>query len=213
MKWFKHDSDAHRDAKLKKLLIKYGLQGYGLYFYCLELIVNNIDESNLTFELEYDSELIAHDLNLSHELIQEMMTYMVNLGLFESDSGRITCLKIAKRLDKSMTSNSSVRKLIDSVRESHDSVMMPSSKVMLDKKRRDKKRSEEINTKARNRAVFVKPSIQEIREYATEASLTNLKPSEFFNYYESVGWVIGRQSKKMTDWKAAARGWNTRNMQ
>jgi len=28
MKWFKHDSDANQDAKLKKLRLKYGAQGY-----------------------------------------------------------------------------------------------------------------------------------------------------------------------------------------
>lgn len=31
----------------------------------------------------------------------------------------------------------------------------------------------------------------------------------FFDYYESVGWVVGK--KKMRDWQAAARGWQRRN--
>ena len=42
MKWFKHDSDANQDAKLKKLRLKYGAQGYGIYWYCLELIARNV---------------------------------------------------------------------------------------------------------------------------------------------------------------------------
>ena len=37
MKWFKHDSNANTDAKLKRVRMKYGMQGYGLYWYCLEI--------------------------------------------------------------------------------------------------------------------------------------------------------------------------------
>ena len=32
MKWFKHDTDASNDAKLKKLILKYGAEGYAIYF-------------------------------------------------------------------------------------------------------------------------------------------------------------------------------------
>ena len=38
MKWFKHEAAANMDAKLQEVLLDYGLEGYGLYWYCLELI-------------------------------------------------------------------------------------------------------------------------------------------------------------------------------
>ncbi|MCP3699064.1 MAG: DUF4373 domain-containing protein [Aliivibrio sp.] len=38
MRWFKHDSAAHIDARIKKVKHKYGIVGYGLYWYCIELI-------------------------------------------------------------------------------------------------------------------------------------------------------------------------------
>jgi len=100
MKWFKHDSDAGSDAKLRKLRMKYGAQGYGIYWYCLELIARNVDKNNLTFELEHDADLIADDFKLSAELVQEMMVYMSNLGLFENVNGIITCLKMETRTDE-----------------------------------------------------------------------------------------------------------------
>lgn len=100
MKWFKHDSNAAIDAKIEKLIIRYGLQGYGLYFYCLELVARTVEPHNLTFELEHDAEIIGHRVGLSPELIQDMMTYMIDLGLFENDRGVITCLKLAKRTDE-----------------------------------------------------------------------------------------------------------------
>lgn len=195
MKWFKHDSDAHRDAKLKKLLIKYGLQGYGLYFYCLELIVNDIDDENLTFELEYDSELIAHDLNLSHELIQEMMAYMVKLDLFEMNSGVITCLKIARRLDKSMTSNPAIRKLIDEVRTSHDSIMIQSDKPMQDKNRLDKKRLIPKDFKLTDSLI----------EYAKKKDITDLTYLE--NFTEEFINSCNQHAYKYADFDSAWKTW------
>ena len=100
MKWFKHDSTASADAKLKKVRIKYGMEGYGLYWYCLELIASNVEKHNLTFELEHDSELISHDTGIHFERVQEMLLYMIELHLFEQSSGVITCLKMAQRTDE-----------------------------------------------------------------------------------------------------------------
>ena len=153
MKWFKHDSDAHRDAKLKKLIMSYGMEGYGLYWYCLELITNEVNEKKYTFSLEHDAEIIAFDTGISADRVMDIMSRMVDLDLFESSNGVITCLKLAKRLDQSMTSNSAMRKIIDGIRKqgliekSHDSVMMQSEgshdavmqeEIRLDKIRLDK---------------------------------------------------------------------------
>lgn len=140
MKWFKHDSDAHRDAKLKRVQMKYGMEGYGLYWYCIELIAGEIDQHNITFELEHDADIIGSDTGISPELVQEMMTYMVNLGLFENTKGTITCLQLAKRLDKSMTSNVHMRQIIEGIRENHDSVMTNPDLVSADKNRLEEKR-------------------------------------------------------------------------
>ena len=30
MKWFMHDSNAHTDAKLRKVMMRFGADGYGL---------------------------------------------------------------------------------------------------------------------------------------------------------------------------------------
>lgn len=100
MKWFRHDSTANQDSKLKKLRMRYGLKGYGLYWYCLELIACKVEQNSLTFDLEHDAEILAFDLGIHIDEVNEMMTYMVDLELFESSHGVITCLKLAKRADE-----------------------------------------------------------------------------------------------------------------
>ncbi len=136
MKWFKHDSDASNDAKLKKLRLKYGAQGYGIYWYCLELIARNVEKHNLTFELEHDAELIADDFKLSTELTQHIMQFMVEIGLFENTNGIISCLKMASRTDEY------TQKLIQSVKKTPDNIervsgQNPRMSVLIEKNRID----------------------------------------------------------------------------
>jgi hypothetical protein len=131
MKWIQHDTDANQDAKLQNVLLDYGLEGYGLYWYCIELIGGKVDKDNITFELEHDARIIARNVGSTAQKVEEMMRYFVKEGLFESTHGAITCLKIAKRLNKSMTSNSQMREIIGNF-NSHDAIMTQSEKVMQD---------------------------------------------------------------------------------
>lgn len=163
MHWFKHDADASQDAKLQNVLLDYGLEGYGLYWYCLELIVGKIDVDNITFELEHDARIIARNTGSTAQKVEEMMRYFVSQGLFESSSsGNITCMKLAKRLDKSMTSNAKMRELIDKIRGknhdvimiSHDESMINPDEVMQDKIRIDKKREDKKRKRTAKSADF-----------------------------------------------------------
>lgn len=138
MKWFKHDSDASNDAKLKKLRLKYGAQGYGIYWYCLELIARNVEKHNLTFELEHDAELIADDFKLSPEIVQHIMTYMVELGLFENTDGIITCLKMATRTDEYTQQIIRDNNKLQNSRETPES--LPRMSEVIEEKRTEEKR-------------------------------------------------------------------------
>jgi len=139
MKWIKHDTDANQDAKLQNVLLDYGLEGYGLYWYCIELIAGKVDNDNITFELEHDARIIARNTGSTPQKVEEMMRYFVTEGLFESIDGVITCFKLARRLDKSMTSNPQMREIIGKLKN-HDSIMTQSEKPMQDKIRLDKNR-------------------------------------------------------------------------
>ena len=141
MQWFKHDSDAFTDAKIKKLIIRYGAIGYAVYFHCLELIASDISETNLTFELEHDSEIIADDLRIQGtkdmsaiDIVNNIMRYIVELGLFEASQDHIFCFKLLKRIDTSMTSNVKFREMITEYKarlnkaQNHDEIMIVSCK-------------------------------------------------------------------------------------
>ena len=117
-------------------MLDYGLEGYGLYWYCIELIAGKVDKDNITFELEHDARIIARNVGSTAQKVEEIMRYFVKTGLFEDANGVITCLKIARRLDQSMTSNAQMREIIGNIK-SHDAVMIKSDKVMQDEIRLD----------------------------------------------------------------------------
>lgn len=51
---------------------------------------------------------------------------------------------------------------------------------------------------------FRKPSVDDVREYCASRG-NNIDPEAFVDYYESKGWMIGKN--KMKDWRAAVRTW------
>lgn len=167
MKWFKHDTDASIDAKLQELLLDYGASGYGLYWYCVELIAQNVDEKNITFELEHDARIIARNLNLTVQETKDMMHKMIELELFSiSKNEKLACYTLAKRLDQSMTSNKGFREVISKIKEqSHDKVMISHDKVMQEENREEESRVDE-NTSDKNKPL----PYQIINEYKTHVS-------------------------------------------
>ena len=67
----------------------------------------------------------------------------------------------------------------------------------------ERKRLSNDNQKKR----FLKPSISEIEAYIKEKNF-HFDAENFFDYYESKGWVVGRSPMK--DWKAACRLWESK---
>lgn len=55
---------------------------------------------------------------------------------------------------------------------------------------------------------FKKPTLEAIRTYCSERR-NGIDPEQFFDYYESKGWIIGKNGQ-MKDWKAAVRLWERR---
>jgi len=146
MKWFKHDSDANMDAKLQEVLLDHGLEGFGLYWYCIELISQKVNANNLTFELEHDCRIIARNTGSTVAKIETIMRDFVRLGLFNADNGHVFCLKLAKRCDdftaKLVKAEQQKRLVNQEVGESPTKT----EKVRIDKTRLDKNRLDNKDT-------------------------------------------------------------------
>jgi len=218
MLWFKHDSNAHTDAKLKKVKHKYGITGYGLYWYCIELIAQRLNKNNVSFQLEEDAELIGLEWNLDQLKVQEIMQYFVSLNLFSGDNnGRIFCLKLAKRLDDTNAKNPEIRQIISALNNNSEmlgdtptnSEKLRAEEIRLEEIRREKKRLDKDLEKKKKTPTakskkFIKPTVPEIAEYCKERNNT-INPEQFFDHNEAKGWLVGKAPMK--DWKASIRTW------
>ena len=53
---------------------------------------------------------------------------------------------------------------------------------------------------------FIAPKLEQVKEYFKFQNFSEFEAERFFNYYSSIGWLIGGKTK-MKDWQAAARNW------
>lgn len=52
----------------------------------------------------------------------------------------------------------------------------------------------------------LQPSIEEVKSYFQENNFPEQEAQKFFNYFKSVGWLVGGKTP-MVDWQAAAQNW------
>ncbi|MBC7847738.1 MAG: transcriptional regulator [Flavobacterium sp.] len=50
------------------------------------------------------------------------------------------------------------------------------------------------------------PTIENVKSYFLEQNFPELEANKFFNYFSSIGWLVGGKTP-MVDWKAAANNW------
>jgi hypothetical protein len=134
------------DLKIKKLIIKYGIKGYGLYNLILESIAESLSSSKPVPELQEtaaDIALLYHDDTTQ---VEEIMRYMIENDLFEISeiTGRILCNKIYGYIDKAQTRSKEVRNMITMYKKSYVSDSHKQIDTLQDKTDRiDKNRLEE----------------------------------------------------------------------
>lgn len=57
MKWFKHETDAHSNLKLQNVIDTYGLEAYGYYWMCVELVAMQSENFQLKAEKNWKNYL------------------------------------------------------------------------------------------------------------------------------------------------------------
>lgn len=89
--YFAHDYNARSDVKIKKLLMKYGMQGYGIYWCIVEDLYQNAN----ALHLDYES--IAFELRISPDVVESIIN---DFDLFVSDGINFGSLSVQRRLDE-----------------------------------------------------------------------------------------------------------------
>jgi hypothetical protein len=88
--YFSHDYNARQDEKIKQLIRKHGMRGYGIFWALVEDLYNNANA------LRLDCEGIAFDLREDQKIIESIVK---DFGLFIVSGKNISSDSIKRRLD------------------------------------------------------------------------------------------------------------------
>jgi hypothetical protein len=72
------------------------------------------------------------------------------------------------------------------------------------KKEKDQIENSDLSSRAQSREL--NPTIEDVKTYFQENNFPEQEAQKFFNYFKSVGWLVGGKTP-MVDWKAAAQNW------
>jgi len=97
---------------------------------------------------------------------------------------------------------SNLEKQAKKFEEINNSILKNEIEEEKEKKLREKKKEKFIITSN----VVEKPTIEEVKTYFQENNFPEQEAQKFFNYFKSVGWLVGGKTP-MVDWQAAAQNW------
>jgi len=66
--------------------------------------------------------------------------------------------------------------------------------------------TEEKEKKLREKKKETTPSFDEVKNFFNQQNFPELEANKFFNYFSSIGWLVGGKSP-MVNWQAAAQNW------
>ena len=174
--------------------------------------------------IPYNSEMLASVTGHQVGTINQALSMFKELGLIEIlENGAIYMLDIQNFIGKGSTEADRQRLYDRRISEERKQNKLtpsrnleeickkstPEIEIELEK---DIEIEKEIHSSAKStttkRKRFEKPTLSQITQYCLERN-NNVNAEQFYDYYESNGWKVGKNSMK--NWKAAVRTWEKNN--
>ena len=127
MKWFKHDTDASDDIKVRRLEEEYGNDGYVVFFKTLEIIGKEGTKYRLNLE-KYPKKWVSSRCHISEEKLSEILEFMSKISLICPKSLKNNMLYVPKFRERADEYTKRLRRKSE----------QDTDNVPLDKKRIDK---------------------------------------------------------------------------
>ena len=182
--YFSHDYNARNDEKIKELIFKHGMKGYGIYWSVIEDLYQN---SNV---LRGNFARISLELQVDRDIV---ISVICEFDLFVFNGNNFSSLSVQKRLDE-RTSKSEKARLSVSKRWSDTNVLRTQydSNTIKESKIKEKK-------------VIYTPLIDEVILYFNENGYTKESAVKAYNFYDVANWVDSK-GNKVKNWKQKMQG-------
>ena len=211
--WLKLHKDFFQRKEIKRLRKIAGGDTYTIIY--LKMLLRSImSDGKLYFdglEDDFASEL-ALDLDEKEENVKITIQYLLKSGLLEMCSDEEYYLPdtkdstgcetaVASRVRKHREKQKALQCNTDVTQVKHLCNGEIEKELEIEKEIELDTKANKSPTKAKR---FVKPTLSEIEQYCIERN-NNVNAEQFYDYYESNGWKVGKNSMK--DWKACVRTW------
>ena len=162
--------------------------------------------------IPYSADMLASVTGHQVGTIKQALSVFKDLGLIDVlDNGAIYMLDIQNFIGKGSSEADRKREYRQRIETDRTNVRQISDKtppeieIELEKELEIEK---EIHSSAKStttkRKRFGKPTLSQITQYCLERN-NNVNAEQFYDYYESNGWKVGKNAMK--DWKACVRTW------
>lgn len=105
--------------------------------------------------------------------------------------------------DKNVSNLEKQAKNFEKINNSSDKIVIPSEVEMSKEEKSSAKKEKEIIVTS---SIVEKPTIENVKSYFQENNFPEQEAQKFYNYFKSVGWLVGGKTP-MVDWQAAAQNW------
>ena len=165
--------------------------------------------------IPYNAEMLASVTGHQIGTVKQALSIFKDLGLIDVlENGAIYMLDIQNFIGKGSSEADRKREYRQRIETDRTNVQTnlrqisekspPEIELELKKEIKIEKEIDSSASTTTKRKRFEKPTLSEIEQYCIERK-NNVNAEQFFDYYESNGWKVGKNSMK--DWKAAVRTW------
>ena len=165
--------------------------------------------------IPYNAEMLASVTGHQIGTIKQALSIFKDLGLIDVlENGAIYMLDIQNFIGRGSSEADRKREYRQRIETDRTNVQAkvreisekspPEIELELKKEIKIEKEIDSSASTTTKRKRFEKPTLSEIEQYCIERK-NNVNAEQFFDYYESNGWKVGKNSMK--DWKAAVRTW------
>lgn len=211
--YFSHDYNARSDAKIKRLLQKHGIAGYGAYWSIVEDLYQNANA------MRTDYDCIAFDLRVKSEMIKSIIN---DFDLFIINGDMFGSLSVQRRLDerneRSRKARESASYRWNKTEPDANAMPMQSDSNAIKEKKRKKSKEKDININwkkdfniylselkiAYQEIVKDEPLITEQRKFYPNIDILLTLEKSYVNFWATeAGWKKKKNARTVSiDWRA-----------
>jgi len=195
--YFSHDYNSRSDEKIKLLIRKHGILGYGIFWAIVEDLYNNANA------LRTDSEGIAFDLRVDKKIVESILN---DFDLFVMKDYFFGSLSVERRLNDRNEKSKKARDSANSrwLKAKEDANAMQTQcdgNAIKESKGKEIKEIKEIKAKKdKSEKVFSPPTLLDVVSYFSESGYTEDAGKRAFNYYDCAAWIDSK-GNKVRNWK------------